>query len=175
MPQPQMKAYTLKNPFPEELRLTERSKKLFEDGAPGQGYIGVLDTETGEVHLLPSFNKDDGKERLDKNGEKFKHYLESQQPLGTMTGDLHTFATGKLGLGQKGGVHGKLMGFGIWKDEEGHISEFRNRSSSQNLFSVKYDPLYREYYNDSVSHHSAHSLSLPRELLEKFVKKYLIV
>ncbi|HAT8859669.1 TPA: hypothetical protein JBE16_05480 [Legionella pneumophila subsp. pneumophila] len=164
MPKLEMKAYSLKHPFPEHLTLTERSKKLFEEGSPNQGYIGILDISTGEIHLLPSFNKDDGKERLNKYGKKFSKYLESQQPLGTMTGDLHTYATNALGLGLKGGVNGQLMGFGIWKDDEGNIKEFRNRSSSQNMFSVKYNEFYREYYNDKVSHHSAHSLALPREL-----------
>lgn len=99
-----------------ELKLTPLSKELFEAGAPGQGYAGLVDIETGEIHLIPSFNKDDGLLRLDGKGHKFKVSTESMHALGAMgTGDIHKNSTLLLKLAEKGQQNGKLLGFGIWK------------------------------------------------------------
>jgi hypothetical protein len=104
------------------LNLTEQSKALFELGKPGQGYVGLVDLETGEIHLYPSFNKHDGLLRQDKYGNHFEteqssstHYVESREVLGSLTGDLHINAASELLLTQKSGTRRGLMGFGIWK------------------------------------------------------------
>ncbi len=39
-----------------EFKLTPQSLELFEQGLPFQGYIGLLELESGKVHLVPSFN-----------------------------------------------------------------------------------------------------------------------
>ncbi len=39
-----------------EFKLTPQSLELFEQGSPAQGYIGLLELESGKVHLVPSFN-----------------------------------------------------------------------------------------------------------------------
>jgi len=39
-----------------EFKLTPQSMELFEQGLPYQGYIGLLELESGKVHLVPSFN-----------------------------------------------------------------------------------------------------------------------
>src|SRR5689334_16627922 len=39
-----------------EFKLTPQSMELFEQGLPDQGYIGLLELETGKIHLVPSFN-----------------------------------------------------------------------------------------------------------------------
>lgn len=97
------------------LSLTKESKEAFELGRPGQGYIGLVDLTNGNIHLIPSFNKNDGLLRLDKNGEPFKLSAESFTELGTMTGDLHGQCVSKLGLVEKAGQNGQIMGFGFWK------------------------------------------------------------
>ncbi|HAU0829377.1 TPA: hypothetical protein ACUNL2_001396 [Legionella pneumophila] len=157
-------SYKLAHEFPEKLILTEASKKLFTEGTAGQGYVGILDTTTGQVHLIPAFNKDDGKLRLNKDGKPFSTFVESIQPLGRNTGDVHGQAVIKLQLVDKGGINGKLMGFGLWKDENNNIADFRTRSSSQNFFSVKYSEIYRTYFSQRHQEHSSHNMQLLREL-----------
>ncbi len=101
------------------LELTEESKSLYSLGQDGQGYIGLveLDPENhrGKIHLVPSFNKDDGLLCLDKNGAPFKRSCSTEQPLGGGAGDLHTRCAATLGLVEKAGANGLLMGFGVWK------------------------------------------------------------
>lgn len=167
----EMKTYRLKNSFPDQLNLTERSRRLFNEGVPGQGYIGILDITNGEVHLLPAFNKDDNKSRLNKYNKLFSDYLDSQQPLHTMRSYLHEDAAKHLGLSHLGGQSGKLLGFSVWKDHEENIEEFLNRSTSHNKFVLEHFLLYREFYNDKVFYHSAHLLELhielPREISQQ--------
>lgn len=98
-----------------KLSLTEQSRQLFQLGKPGQGYIGIVEIDTGDIHLLPSFNKNDGLLRLDSNGKPFRLSVETEQSLGGGAGDLHTRAAAKLKLGLKAGHEGLLMGFGLWK------------------------------------------------------------
>lgn len=105
-----------------KFKLTERSKKLFELGKAGQGYIGLLDAETLEIHLIPAFNKDDGLVIEDINGTKFilqengkKWYAQSSAALGKISGDLHANAVSLCGLEKKGNLNGKVFGFGFWK------------------------------------------------------------
>ncbi|KTD21401.1 Uncharacterised protein [Legionella lansingensis] len=103
----------IEDSFP--LTLTEESKELFEKGADGQGYIGIVEVDTGRIHLVPSFNKGDGLLHLDKNGKQFSRWIATEQPLGGGAGDLHTRAASILKLGHKAGKEGLLMGFGLWK------------------------------------------------------------
>jgi hypothetical protein len=69
-----------------QLKLTEASKKNFEQGCPGQGYAGLVDITTGEIHLIPAFNKNDGQLRLDKDGKSFTKYASTEQTLGGGSG-----------------------------------------------------------------------------------------
>lgn len=113
-----------------ELVLTDESKRLFELGRPKQGYIGLVElpsenevTPEGKkrayIHLYPSDNKDSGMlYGIDKNGDKLP-MVQSSQSLGKNTGDLHLQVASKLGLGEKQGANGYLMGFGIWKSGYG--------------------------------------------------------
>ncbi len=107
-----------------KLSLTEESKSLYELGNNGQGYIGLVEVDTGKIHLVPSFNKGDGLLEynkgkavipLDKYGKKFSRYAMTEQPLGGGAGDLHMRTASNLSLGHKAGSNGLLMGFGIWK------------------------------------------------------------
>ena len=104
-----------------ELQLTAQSQELFDLGKPGQGYIGLVDLETGSVHLYPSYNKNDGLLREDKNGGQFpsesggNRFVTSKDSLGSLTGDLHINATSELDLVGKSGRRQLLMGFGLWK------------------------------------------------------------
>lgn len=100
-------------------QLTERSKKLFDLGKPGQGYIGILDLNTFEIDLIPAFNKEDGLIVADKNGGHFqidgeekKWIVKSAAKLGKVAGDAHTKA---LELLHKENFSGMILGFGIWK------------------------------------------------------------
>lgn len=125
-----------------ELILTEESKRLFELGRPKQGYVGLVElpyeneiTPEGKkrayIHLIPADNKDSGTMYgVDKNGNKLT-MLKSVQPLGGNTGDLHLRAAGMLGLGEKQGANGYLMGFGIWKSGYGVkiLPELPNREA----------------------------------------------
>jgi hypothetical protein len=106
--------------------VTPESLLAFAEGGPKQGYIGLAelpdpddpnaDQKLVKIHLVPSFNRNDGKAHVNAEGKPFTHgSIESTQELGSLTGDSHTFATAKLGLGLKGGARGLLMGFGIWK------------------------------------------------------------
>ncbi|HAT8859670.1 TPA: hypothetical protein JBE16_05485 [Legionella pneumophila subsp. pneumophila] len=56
------------------------------------------------------------------------------------------------------------MGFSLWKDRDGNVTNFLNRSSTHNPFSVNYHPLYREFFCNRVCNHSAHILEFPTEL-----------
>jgi ankyrin repeat protein len=103
-----------------KLKVSEASIKAFAQGSPGQGYIGILDLAAdknlGMIHLVPSFNKQDGVLREDKEGKAFPMSADSLTERGTNTGDLHTQCVSKLKLGDKGGEHGLVMGFGVWKN-----------------------------------------------------------
>jgi hypothetical protein len=98
-----------------KLQLSEDSKRLFKQGHPGQGYVGLVDLKTGLIHLLPSFNSNDGLLREDKDGQEFKQndMVESKGSLGVLGGDLHTQA-GNRRIKRPGSTKEKL-GFGIWK------------------------------------------------------------
>ncbi|HAT8178332.1 TPA: hypothetical protein JA361_02400 [Legionella pneumophila] len=161
---PPCNAYTLNCSWPSLLKLTEESILLFNEGLPGQGYIGILDTTSGNVHLLPAFNLDDGKKRENRFGKPFKVFIDSEKPFFVLRSNLHQQAATILGLSKLGGKSGKLMGFSLWKDRDGNITNFLNRSSTHNPFSVNYHPLYREFFCDRVSNHSAHILEFPTEL-----------
>ena len=161
--------YRLKNPdaeaqFQELLKqekltgklftLSERSKKLFVEAIGGytrlaaQGFIGLLDLTTGEIELIPAWNKDDGKKRIPFVYEGVNYFVDSIEPLGSNSGDAHTQAVSKLKLGHKGGINGYIAGFGLFKgdgtenEKRNFIYEFRNRSSSQNMHAFEYDDLY---------------------------------
>lgn len=266
-----------------ELVLTDTSKELFKRGRPRQGYIGIVElpfenevTKEGKrqakIHLLPADNKNSGNlYGFDKEGKPFPT-LKSTQELGSFTGDLHFFATTRLGLGEKAGAKGYLIGFGIWKsgfgvkflDELPHrealiphefllikkenkwslyytrsrivmdtpecdepyemdinsypglqealnrlpkkdvykldyedrkpietvlrtnskdtetlesIGVIKNRSSSQNAFSIKKDDLFREFFQISTVNHNAHTEQFIREaplpVLEKITNNML--
>ncbi len=235
--------------FEVDLQLSEASKALFAKGAPGQGFVGLVDLQTNLIHLFPAFNKDDGQLRLDKEGKKFAKLAETAQSLGGGAGDLHLRTAGTLGLGDKAGNKQNLMGFGIWKggqsvkfleqmpennlrliadeylvvkdennqwkicyvdhekkvtavalneaqkealaalptnvppekisfnqrktiidtlniNDPGNIKVIKNRSSSQNMFSCKYLPVYGEFFSNMMpkGHSGSHQVALQREL-----------
>ncbi len=102
------------------LLLTPQSQDLFSKGCPGQGYVGLVDLETGFIHLLPAFNQADGLIRKDKDGKEFasNKFVESRGKLGAL-GDLHGQACFKLSLLDKSGSRKKVLGFGIWKNGVG--------------------------------------------------------
>ncbi|SRR5579885_1165127 len=132
------------------LWINERSRSLFEQGKPGQGYAGFLDLQTGEIDLVPAYNAEDNKTR-DKftvNGETKDYFVVSNEPLGKSTGQVHTDGLRIIGKGHKGGSNGLMAGFGIFKgtlDKDSQmefIYQFRNKSFSQNSFAFQYDELY---------------------------------
>ncbi|TNF68344.1 MAG: hypothetical protein EP298_06115 [Gammaproteobacteria bacterium] len=162
------KAYTLPHikSIPVKFQLTAASLDAYERGADDQGYIFLVDMTNGNIHMLPAFNRDDGKVRLDKHGMKFDMHIDSIQPLGANTGDAHMQALNKLGLGDKGGVNGLILGGGLWKGSDGKIREIRNRSSSQNMFSVKYTKEYMEMFKRNINrgHKLGHAIGQKREI-----------
>lgn len=97
-----------------KLTLTPQSRELFKLGNSGQGYIGLVDLETGAIHLLPSYNLEDGLTRVDKNGQPFEKFAQSRGALGQL-GDLHSQVSSHMNLVAKSGTAKQLMGFGIWK------------------------------------------------------------
>lgn len=108
------------------IELTPESIRLYHEGRAKQGYIVIAelpdpaqvseDQRLIKIHLVPAFNKDDGQvDGLNKYGKKFTRYIKSTQALGNSAGDLHNMAVSALGLGQKGGANGLIMGFGLWK------------------------------------------------------------
>lgn len=237
--------FTFKHELPEHFKLTKESQTLYDIGVPDQGYIGLLDLTTGDIHLIPAYNPmyeiclltdnmpieprklyirqagegleytvinpdhvvvsntltqaelnhtftsplkleelrkfysniilattlkhdtadypnkfalldEKGQLRKDKQGrimvsyaDKNNHilptFLESLEPLGSSTGDLHKNFASLKGLVEKAGTAGSLLGFGIWKGKTGIFSQLRNRSSSQNPFAFTYDPLFYDY------------------------------
>jgi hypothetical protein len=98
-----------------KLHVSEDSKRLFRQGKPGQGYVGLVDLKTGVIHLLPSFNFKDGLLHEDNDGKAFNpnEMVESRGALGVLGGDLHTQA-GLRRIKRPGSTKEKL-GFGIWK------------------------------------------------------------
>lgn len=130
--------------------VSERSKNLFSKGKGGikfkdcQGFAAFLNLETMEIELIPAWNQGDNKAHtaffcdIDQ-----KYYgVESAFPLGTNTGDVHTRGLVLLDLMALGGIHGKVLGFGLFKGKKSLIRDIRNRSSSQNTFAIEWDPLF---------------------------------
>lgn len=106
-----------------KMSITDESLTLFQLGAPGQGYIGLVDLVTGDIHLIPSFNKNDGLLPLDKNGNRLPKFVKSVGLLGQMTGDLHEKACEHVNLWVSEDKPGKgprrVLGFGVWKGGTG--------------------------------------------------------
>src|SRR6185437_12895185 len=93
-------------PFPDKGLLTERSKKLFERGRPGQGYVSlewvdtvikqdadgkIVEERVKYIELAPAFNRDDKLPRSDKNGVPYTdtEMVISDQPRSGNTGTVH--------------------------------------------------------------------------------------
>lgn len=141
--------YLLRYQFPEGLTLDEKSRELFELGCEGQGYVGTVDLETGKIYLIPAFNKGDGKPRLAINKKPFELFIESEQPLGGSTGDVHRLSLEKLGLGASG-ESGRFMGFGVFKGENNTLKRIRSFSTSNNAFSIRHDPFFYKLFEACV-------------------------
>lgn len=122
--------------------LTKLAKDLFKQGSPGQGYVGFVDLESGEIHLIPAFNKNDGKEHIDFICQGKNYTVVSEEPLGSNSGRAHIQGLATLGLGHKGNANGKIVGFGIFKGDAQVIEQFRNNSYSQNRFAIEYSELF---------------------------------
>jgi hypothetical protein len=107
------------------------------------------------------------KPQVTKEGKPFRHVLVSSQPRTGLAGDLHTMGVRKAGWGHLGGVAGMIAGGGIFISVINGVITIKfafNRSTSQNLFSIKYTNIYRQYFNMRVNRHGAHMLNLPREI-----------
>lgn len=185
-----------------KFKVNEESIELWKQGAGcdyykpqhgyhhGQGYIVVADLETFEIFLVPSWNDGDDKERVnkygvpfkttrtftDKNGQKKvveKKWLNvSRAKLGGNSGDAHVNAVIQLGLADRGGVQGRLVGLGIWKGKKHLISEMRNRSYSQNHFAMEFRKdfvdICRRLFSEFTA--STREKSLPTELTDAIVR-----
>jgi ankyrin repeat protein len=98
-----------------EFLLTGKSIKLFDLGCPGQGYIGIVDSETDQIHLIPAFNDGDGIPRRDRLGGDFGgEYVTSKVGLGQGGHNAHLQAVIMCGLAKSREKNG-LMGFSFWK------------------------------------------------------------
>jgi ankyrin repeat protein len=84
----------------------------------------------------------------------------------------------KLSYAQRKEVEDILHATSLAQEQpEGTIGVIKNRSSSQNQFSVEKDYLFREYLNEKFEYHSAHTAQFIRELplpiLEKIIKNIM--
>lgn len=123
--------YTLKSGFDflnnnVSLLVTEQSIELFNKAPKGTGFVFIVelphpdssdDPQIVKIHLIPSYNKDDGLiYGIDSEGKELRPYLYAfSAPLGSIGGGvIHTQGVATLGLGDKISK-GLLMGGGIWK------------------------------------------------------------
>src|SRR5579885_2315473 len=160
------------------LKLSKRSIELYKMGKPGQGYVGFIDLQTGEVDLVPAYNKDDKKARDDflyGEGKKQKNYVFiSNEPLGKNTGQVHMDGLKLIEKGHKGAANGYIAGFGIFKGDPNDrhnkylLSEFRNKSFSQNKFAFQYDELFLLVNYDTMIHIER---SIPGEITQRLISQ----
>lgn len=177
------------DPFPENIIVTEHAKTVFEDArlsgsldsdakqllSKGQGLIGISwigkDEKNENViylDLIPAFNKDDKRPRLNKYDEDLNEYVYTDEPLGGNTGRNHEQFlriiekrietaieekdenTLKMYEGLYTNTDGiitinkmKTMGFGVFKgDNNMLLADFRNKSANLNSQSIIYHPDY---------------------------------
>ncbi|KTD42369.1 hypothetical protein [Legionella quateirensis] len=106
--------------------LTEQSKEIYGNAAPGAGFIFILelpDLNLGDdplnlkLHLYPAFYKDDGLiHGIDHEGKKYPFITDMIiAPIGSLeSGIQHDQVASILGLGTKRD-HGLLLGGEAWK------------------------------------------------------------
>jgi hypothetical protein len=192
------KSYTLPGfkEIPKKIIISEESKKVFFEGREaldektnGQGFVIVawkeecLEGNILHIELVPSFNKNDGKERSNKEGEAYVMYnpekkdytleelaqaaVESPEQLGKNSGIVHQHAIEILI--QSGRMPAKvkkedMFGAGLFKgNQEQMIAQFRAVSANINFHSIQYDPELV-----FVSH-----FSTPSNAKEKFSEYFL--
>lgn len=107
-----------------KLEVTDESIKRFVASDGGRGFICVVDISQnpGKIHLIPSFNNQDGFLRCDKNGTPFSTndsanlYVaeELAGQLGDLPSQLHAQAARFLHIDSLT-QQGQLMGLAIWK------------------------------------------------------------
>lgn len=175
--------YEFKHPLIKELassglptpHLTERAIELFKQGDSGQGYAGLYDLETGEIDLIPAYNKDDGRERKEFYYQGKEYHVESPEPLGKNTGVVHTKS---LTLIKKNHKQGIILGFGVFKGKE--EQELRNRSASQNTLAIKYNDhylmyVYANYYaNEGFERYKQLVRSIPGDITENNISPLIL-
>jgi hypothetical protein len=130
--------------FRKSLKLHPESAKLFEQGAPGQGYFGAADLLNGTVYLMPGYNRgtkggpESGKQGTYQDwvigGVKRSKEELVFDPLGQSSGGGHIKLANIHGLNP---ASGEIAGFGIWKGADG-ISLFRDRSNTMNAQTFKW-------------------------------------
>lgn len=147
-----------------QFTLTERSKALYKQGEPGQGFVYFLDVETGEIDLIPAYNKNDGRERKEFIYEGKNWAVESSDELGKSSGDAHTKA---LALLKKNNPEKNRMivAGGIFMGENYLAEEIRNKSASKNILTIVYSEEYLlSRYRPFVSKHGNLILNTQRSI-----------
>ncbi|MBV8801771.1 MAG: hypothetical protein JO131_02165 [Gammaproteobacteria bacterium] len=159
--------------IPKKIIISEESKKIFLEGresldekTKGQGFVLVAWKEESpegnilRIELVPAFNKNDGKEKSNKNGQAYTMYdpekkdytseelanaaVESPEDLGKNTGIVHKHAieiliqSGRMPPDIK---TENMFGGGLFKGNQTQmIAQFRAVSANINFNSIQYDP-----------------------------------
>jgi len=200
------KSYTLPGfkEIPKKIIISKESKKCFLEGrealdekTKGQGFVLVawkeeaLEGNILHIELVPSFNKNDGREKSNKNGEPYVMYdpekkdytseeltyaaVASPEELGQNTGLVHQHAieilvkSGRLPANVK---KEDMLGAGLFKGNQAQlIAQFRAVSANINFHSIQYDPelVFISHFStpsDSKDNFSEYSLRrmLPQDI-----------
>lgn len=148
----------------DHLKVTERSKELFKQGDPGQGFAYFLDLETGEIDLIPAFNKNDGRERKEFIYEGKNYAVVSDDELGKSSGSVHTKG---LALVKKNGPekNRSIVAGGVFMGDDYLLRDFRNKSASKNMLAISYNPAYLvSMYAPAAEKHNNPSLVIQRSI-----------
>lgn len=171
------------NPENLTFKVTERSKALYEQGDNGQGYVGFLDLETGEIDVIPTYNAQDGRERKPHLYQNIDYTAVSIDPRGTRGGTAHRaglalISKDDVSKGQKASA-GKLLAFGFFKGvgtEEKpapFIKEFMNRSASININAFEYNPYYLSIASIQNQNDDNLVRSIPGQMTNKIIDALL--
>lgn len=165
-----------------ELSIDPASKERFARGVGGdslgeaQGYICFVNLKNGKLYLVPARNSISDMPILDKNGQPFEMYVQTNAQLGGSTGSLHPDAAEALGLTEDF-EDGYLLGFGIFKGKSTLLYQFRNKSLNCNGYAIVYAPEYQEKFLKEDSLEAPHGMTmadflkrcLPKDISEKIM------